>query len=67
MTLLLQVELVELRSLVESLSRKNRYLTEELNEAHRTQESTHTQLLGLQVCEALRRGPGLLQQGPAAQ
>jgi len=44
-----QVELSELRCLVESLTRKNRHLMEELSEANRAQDTAHTQLLGLQV------------------
>lgn len=44
-----QAELSELRSLVESLTRKNRHLAEELSEANRAQDMAHTQLLGLQV------------------
>lgn len=46
----LQAELAELRSLVESLTRKNRHLAEELSEANRAQDTSHTQLLALQVC-----------------
>lgn len=45
-----QAELSELRSLVESLTRKNRHLAEELSEVNRAQDTAHTQLLGLQVC-----------------
>jgi hypothetical protein len=44
-----QAELLELRSLVESLTRKNRHLAEELSEVNRAQDTAHTQLLGLQV------------------
>ena len=47
--LLLQAELLEMRALVESLTRKNRHLSEELSEANRAQDTAHTQLLGLQV------------------
>lgn len=45
----LQAEIAELHSLVESLTRKNRHLTEELSESTRAQEAAHTQLLTLQV------------------
>jgi hypothetical protein len=45
----MQAELSELRSLVESLTRKNRHLAEELSEVNRAQDTAHTQLLGLQV------------------
>jgi hypothetical protein len=38
-----------MHGLVESLSRKNRHLTEELSELSRSQDTAHTQLLGLQV------------------
>lgn len=38
-----------MRGLVESLTRKNRHLTEELSELNRAQDAAHTQLLGLQV------------------
>lgn len=44
-----QAEVLELRSLVEGLTRKNRHLTEELAEANRAHDATHTQLISLQV------------------
>lgn len=47
-----EVELSELRCLVESLTRKNRHLMEELSEANRAQDTAHTQLLGLQATNA---------------
>jgi hypothetical protein len=51
-----QAELVELRSLVEGLTRKNRYLAEELAELNRSQDTAHTQLLGLQVRRCVDTG-----------
>eukprot|EP00877_Chromochloris_zofingiensis_P010626 jgi/Chrzof1/5817/Cz16g16270.t1 len=44
----LQVEVNELHSLVESLTRKNRHLQSELNESSRVQETMHSQLITLQ-------------------
>lgn len=59
-----QAELSEMRGLVESLSRKNRHLAEELSELSRGQDAAHTQLLGLQVCA---HASGSQEWGPAWQ
>lgn len=56
-TCLLQSELKELRSLAESLTRKNRHQADELKDSNRAQEAAHTQLMSLQVSE-LRLGGG---------
>lgn len=42
------MEVNELHSLVESLTRKNRHLQSELNESSRVQETMHSQLITLQ-------------------
>eukprot|EP00775_Hariotina_reticulata_P003829 gene3829-4086_t len=44
-----QVAVQELQVLVDSLTRKNRHLTQELLEAGRSHESTHSQLMQLQA------------------
>jgi hypothetical protein len=44
-----QGEIAELAGLVESLTRKNRHLADELAESSRAQEAGHSQLMSLQV------------------
>jgi hypothetical protein len=44
-----QAEIAELSGLVESLTRKNRHLADELAESSRAQEAGHSQLMSLQV------------------
>lgn len=44
-----QAEISDLSGLVESLTRKNRHLADELAESSRAQEAGHSQLMSLQV------------------